>query len=288
MIAVGTFGPDKNKAVGRPIWKLVDEALGEEVDVSSSFCIPVKSRSMRRTADADKEEWDIIDDEVPKPSLLEKADSSDVVCYSRINSLTPPSKKKFSSATKGFEADCLLAVFHSQNVLVRVRLPLSTGNPEPERARDNTHYQSPLYTCSLESYVKSTHVKTHTERTKLTSRKPRSRDCPTVQEEVSCLGTAVDKKNSRENRRMSGPPISDPVVDRSVSCTVSNQSDTFFTIEARRSGRLNRNVSFGSLELKPDLYFKNLNSESDAKRDRIRRCNVTGKVLKIARIGLKG
>jgi hypothetical protein len=73
-----------------------------------------------------------------------------------------------------------------------------------------------------------------------------------------------------------------------VSCTVSNQSDTFFTIEARRSGRLNRNVSYGSLELKPDLYFKNLNSESDAKRDRIRRCNVTGKVLKIARVGLKG
>jgi hypothetical protein len=62
MIQVGTFGSDKRKAEGRPIWKLVDESLGKEVDISSSFCIPIKSRSMKRTQDADKEEWDIIDD----------------------------------------------------------------------------------------------------------------------------------------------------------------------------------------------------------------------------------
>jgi hypothetical protein len=62
MIQVGTFGSDKRKAEGRPKWKLVDESLGKEVDISSSFCIPIKSRSMKRTQDADKEEWDIIDD----------------------------------------------------------------------------------------------------------------------------------------------------------------------------------------------------------------------------------
>lgn len=62
MIPVGTFGPDKPKSEGRPKYKLVDESLGQEVDISSGFCIPIKSRSMRRTLDADKEEWDVIDD----------------------------------------------------------------------------------------------------------------------------------------------------------------------------------------------------------------------------------
>lgn len=62
MIQVGVFGPDKPKSEGKPKWKLVDEELGKEVDISSSFCIPIKSKSMKRTLDADKEEWDIIDD----------------------------------------------------------------------------------------------------------------------------------------------------------------------------------------------------------------------------------
>ena len=62
MRKAGTFGEDRPRAKGRTKWILVDEKLGKEVDISSSFCIPIKSRSMRRTADADKEEWDIIDD----------------------------------------------------------------------------------------------------------------------------------------------------------------------------------------------------------------------------------
>lgn len=62
MRAVGTFGSDKPKAEGRPRYKLEDESLGLEVDISSTYCIPVKSRGMRNTNDADKEEWDIRDD----------------------------------------------------------------------------------------------------------------------------------------------------------------------------------------------------------------------------------
>lgn len=45
-----------------PRWRLVDEELGKEVDISSSYCIPIKSRSIRKTLDADKEEWCIVDD----------------------------------------------------------------------------------------------------------------------------------------------------------------------------------------------------------------------------------
>ena len=62
MIQDGTFGMDKPKAFGKTKWRLLDESFGHEVDISSKYCIAVKSRSMKKTLDADKEEWDIIDD----------------------------------------------------------------------------------------------------------------------------------------------------------------------------------------------------------------------------------
>lgn len=59
MRQVGIWGSDKPKCEGRPIWMLVDESEGKELDISASFCHPVKSRGMKRTADADEEQWDI-------------------------------------------------------------------------------------------------------------------------------------------------------------------------------------------------------------------------------------
>lgn len=63
MVRVGTWGPDKPQTEGRPIWMLVNENEGKEVDISAAFCVPVRSRSMKRTVDADREQWDIIDSE---------------------------------------------------------------------------------------------------------------------------------------------------------------------------------------------------------------------------------
>jgi hypothetical protein len=65
MVRVGKWGPDKSQAEGRPIWMLVNENEGKEVDISSAFCVPVKSRSMKRTADADREQWDILESGEP-------------------------------------------------------------------------------------------------------------------------------------------------------------------------------------------------------------------------------
>ena len=62
MIQDGIFGPDRKKSGGCPKWRLVDENLGHEIDISSIFCIPVKSKALKKTADADKEEWDILDE----------------------------------------------------------------------------------------------------------------------------------------------------------------------------------------------------------------------------------
>jgi len=48
---------------GRDKYVLVNEEEGKEIDVSATLCTVVKAKAMRRTTDADKEEWDIIEDE---------------------------------------------------------------------------------------------------------------------------------------------------------------------------------------------------------------------------------
>eukprot|EP01051_Picozoa_sp_SAG22_P004923 SAG22_NODE_277_length_13166_cov_134.125277_9_plen_240_part_00 len=62
----GVFGPDRERTAkgvtGRPRWVLEPEAAGAELDVSALRCVVQRSRAVRRTQDADKEEWDILDD----------------------------------------------------------------------------------------------------------------------------------------------------------------------------------------------------------------------------------
>jgi hypothetical protein len=61
MVQDGLFGPEGKRSNGRPKWRLVDENLGHELDISSMYCIPLKSKAMKRTEDANKEEWDILE-----------------------------------------------------------------------------------------------------------------------------------------------------------------------------------------------------------------------------------
>ena len=69
---VGTWGPGKG---WRHKWILVDESEGKEVDVSSTFCEPVKANPSKNSIDADEEVWDIPDstpmpvDQRPIPNL---------------------------------------------------------------------------------------------------------------------------------------------------------------------------------------------------------------------------
>ena len=58
---VGVFGPNKKKVEGRTKWMLVDEGEGKELDITGAVCEVVKSRTIKGCADADKEEWDIVD-----------------------------------------------------------------------------------------------------------------------------------------------------------------------------------------------------------------------------------
>ena len=61
MVQDGVFGPERKSSSGRPKWRLVDESLGQELDMSSMYCTPVRSKAVKKTVDADKEEWDILD-----------------------------------------------------------------------------------------------------------------------------------------------------------------------------------------------------------------------------------
>jgi len=68
----GVYGPEKGKeAAGKIRWKLVPEGEAEEIDTSAQQCTVVKSKTMKRVSDADKEEWLIL---VESPEeLAEKA-----------------------------------------------------------------------------------------------------------------------------------------------------------------------------------------------------------------------
>jgi len=68
MRKVGVFGPEHRDAKGRPIWMIVGEDEGKEMDTTASLCKPVTALTMKNSADADDEQWDIYDNgEVPPP-----------------------------------------------------------------------------------------------------------------------------------------------------------------------------------------------------------------------------
>lgn len=134
MIEDGTFGSDKPRVEGRPKWRLVDESLGHEVDISSSFVVPIRSKSMRKTLDADKEEWDIIDDgtDPTKPSItprfLGTGPSNDSTFARRLSCAAKPRGERASRtktlATDGAVAESpnLLATLPGSGLLTTVRL----------------------------------------------------------------------------------------------------------------------------------------------------------------------
>jgi LysM domain len=93
MVQDGMFGIDKPKACGRAKWRLVDESFGHEVDLSSSYCIPVKSRSMRKTLDADKEEWDIVDDGTDPTALSRMSSTGDLSRQSSVSLSIQPRQR---------------------------------------------------------------------------------------------------------------------------------------------------------------------------------------------------
>jgi predicted GNAT family N-acyltransferase len=63
LMQCGTFKTEKRGiAMGRPKYKLAPEGKASELDVSASRCIVVRTRVMKGCPDADKEEWDVLEE----------------------------------------------------------------------------------------------------------------------------------------------------------------------------------------------------------------------------------
>jgi len=138
MVQEGHFGPDRKRSYGRPRYRLEDEKLGKELDISSMYSIVVKSKALKRTADADKEEWDIIDGAV----TLVKDDTVSSTSPDLSNSITTSERSskrktlskqpKFRSAVKPLSGKIAIGntVRHSQDPLQRTR-----GSPTGRKRR---------------------------------------------------------------------------------------------------------------------------------------------------------
>lgn len=138
MIQEGHFGPDRKRSYGRPRYRLVDEKLGKELDISSMYCLPVKSKALKRTADADKEEWDIIDGPVELVKLAGNVDMTDSFAFTETSSSSSLNQKKTLCKVPKFRARSAIKplngkiavgtaiVNHSQDPLKRTR-----SSPQP-------------------------------------------------------------------------------------------------------------------------------------------------------------
>lgn len=60
---VGEFGQENPHSSGRPIWMIVGEDEGKEIDTTAARCEVVTAVTVRNSADADLEQWDIYDGE---------------------------------------------------------------------------------------------------------------------------------------------------------------------------------------------------------------------------------
>jgi len=104
MYQEGHFGPDRKRSHGRPRYRLVDEKMGKELDISSSYCIPVKSKALKRTVDADREEWDILEGDVEVKKEEGYVDTMDTLSGNENNTMTTSAARNKLSKEPKFRA----------------------------------------------------------------------------------------------------------------------------------------------------------------------------------------
>lgn len=69
MVKAGEFDDEHPEICGRPIWKLVGEDAGKEIDTTAGLCEVVTARTMNNSANADDEHWDVYDKGETPPVL---------------------------------------------------------------------------------------------------------------------------------------------------------------------------------------------------------------------------
>ena len=79
MVKAGEFDDKHPEICGRPIWKLVGEDAGKEIDTTAGMCEVVVARTMKNSANADDEHWDVYDKGETPPILAELVPKSPVI-----------------------------------------------------------------------------------------------------------------------------------------------------------------------------------------------------------------
>ncbi|KAL7492282.1 hypothetical protein ACHAWT_001453 [Skeletonema menzelii] len=78
MVKAGEFDDEHPEICGRPIWKLVEEDAGKEIDTTAGMCEVVTARTMNNSANADDEHWDVYDKGETPPILAALAPKTPV------------------------------------------------------------------------------------------------------------------------------------------------------------------------------------------------------------------
>jgi hypothetical protein len=124
MRKAGVFGPDAGKyASGRPIWCIVGEDEGKEIDTTASLCVPATAIAMRDSENADEEQWDIYDNgEIPPPSKSVKVKAKSV--GSRDDAPVKPKKPATSFAFFCADAKHVMRGVQLENMPISERTKL--------------------------------------------------------------------------------------------------------------------------------------------------------------------
>jgi hypothetical protein len=239
MVQDGTFGEDRRRALGKPKWRLVDESLCKEVDISSSFCIPIRSRPMRKTLDADKEEWDIIDDGTDPTKVTASVDR----LFSSVGRGTTAVKPSVERARKRsvvpiMQSPSLLATIPGSGVLSTVKIvgrylfdapesetPRKRGRPKGSKNRPKS-----LEVATVIAQKEGTRTMTDSSKKRRTSMA--QFNTPASVRKAAALRSTVEKRPRGRPRKSS---LEHPTLGANASISSSQRTSKRSSIERSAS-----------------------------------------------------
>ena len=273
MRKVGVFGPEHPEAQGRPTWMIVGEDEGKELDTTAAMCMPVRSRTMKNSADADDEQWDIFEsgETVLAPIFAARKITQE-----------PTKPKKFATSFALFCADSR-SMPKIKDELKGKSMPDCTkilskywdamGEEEKRPYKEQQTKLQVLHSKEMERYHKDL------AQWKLTSAQVVDPPLHT---------SAATPKSEKPAKLSKSTPLPKPLISAKTSKSTSKvRSSKKSTAKAHRGSKISKEVASSSIILPADATSstkEELGGKSFVERKRIisAKCNITpnnGKVL---------
>jgi hypothetical protein len=191
MRKVGVFDEKHPTCAGRPIWMIVSEEEGKEFDTSSAICKVVSSRTLKNSADADEEQWDICDDKPPLAPIFAPRKST--------QNLRPTATKPELSAAKTPKAG-------KRGTTSQTPAPSKQQKKTPSTASSKKKPQSPAATTPKTSAKTDTRKRKRspTKTPKASPARWPKRSTKTAQSTKSLFATKVKAGTCAVKVRLSG------------------------------------------------------------------------------------